>query len=175
MLISISAFLLQVIAGLIGGACLLRMYMQYQRIGFANPVGQLIFAVSDWIVLPLRKIVKPYGRIDLSSLIAAYLIVLIQQILLMLLVGGPLALTPWFALIGLVRLVISGLTGLLFVYVILSWVGQGSPIASVIDRIVSPLLMPIRKVLPTVGGIDFSPFVALVLLQVASIALNYVR
>ena len=93
----------------------------------------------------------------------------------MLLVGGPLEFTPYYALIELLRLVISGLTGLLFIYVILSWVQGDSPMAHVIEKLVVPILAPIRKVIPSVGGIDFSPFVALVILQVANIALNYLR
>jgi hypothetical protein len=56
MLFQIISFLLDVAAGLLGGACLLRLYMQYQRIPFGNPVGRFVFALTDWIVLPLRKV-----------------------------------------------------------------------------------------------------------------------
>src|SRR5688500_6147448 len=57
MLYQIPSFLLDVIVGLLGGACLLRLYMQLQRVPFGNPLGRFLFAVTDWIVLPLRRIV----------------------------------------------------------------------------------------------------------------------
>jgi len=68
----IISFLLDVFAGLLGGACLLRLYMQMQYIGFANPVGRLVFALTDWLVLPLRRVVPAVGRLDTSSLLAAF-------------------------------------------------------------------------------------------------------
>ena len=57
MIVQILQFLLEVACGLVAGACLLRLYMQAQRIPFNNPVGKLVFALSDWLVLPLRKLV----------------------------------------------------------------------------------------------------------------------
>ncbi len=53
MLYQIPSFLLDVIVGLLGGACLLRLYMQYHRVPFGNPLGRFVFAITDWIVLPL--------------------------------------------------------------------------------------------------------------------------
>ena len=61
MLYQIPSFLLDVIVGLLGGACLLRLYMQYHRVPFGNPLGRFVFAITDWIVLPLRRIV-PAGQ-----------------------------------------------------------------------------------------------------------------
>src|SRR6476620_11570405 len=61
MLFKILSLLLDVAAGLLGGACLLRLYMQYQRIPFRNPVGRFVFAMSDWLVLPLRKLLPAVG------------------------------------------------------------------------------------------------------------------
>jgi YggT family protein len=173
----IISFLLDVAAGLLGGACLLRLYMQHQRIPFGNPVGRFVFALSDWIVLPLRKILPAMGRLDTASLVAAYLLELAQFVLLWLFFGGAgaLPLLPIAALFGLVRLVISGLTGLVIVYAIMSWVQADSPIVDVIDRLCAPLLRPWRKLVPLVGGIDLSPLVFLVVLQVAAILLAYLQ
>ena len=78
MLFQILSFLLDVASGLLTGACLLRLYMQLQRVSFANPVGRLVFALSDWLVLPLRKLVPSAGRGDLSCLAAALLLQLVQ-------------------------------------------------------------------------------------------------
>ncbi|HEY8048551.1 MAG TPA: YggT family protein [Ramlibacter sp.] len=173
----IISFLLDVAAGLIGGACLLRLYMQYQRIPFGNPVGRFVFALTDWLVLPLRKVLPAVGKVDTASVLAVYLVELAQFALLWLIAGrgSGLEMLPLLAVFGVVRLVISGLTGLVIVYAILSWVQADSPIAAVIDRLCAPLLRPWRKLVPLVGGIDLSPLVFLVILQVIAIVLAYVQ
>jgi YggT family protein len=173
----IISFLLDVAAGLLGGACLLRMYMQYQRIGFGNPIGRFIFALSDWLVLPLRKVLPAVGKVDTASVVATYLVELAQFAILWLLAGrdGGLEMLPLLAIFGVARLVVSGLTGLVIVYAILSWVQADSPIADVLDRLCAPLLRPWRKLVPLVGGIDLSPLVFLVVLQVIAIVLAYLQ
>jgi YggT family protein len=173
----IISFLLDVAAGLLGGACLLRLYMQQQRISFANPVGRFVFALTDWLILPLRRILPAMRRWDTASLVGVYLIELAQFSLLWLLMGrvGGLELLPVLALFGVLRLAISGLTGLVIVYAILSWVQADSPIVDVIDRLCAPLLRPWRKLIPLVGGIDLSPLAFLVALQVAAIMLAYLQ
>lgn len=177
MLFQILSFLLDVASGLLTGACLLRLYMQLQRVSFANPVGRLVFALSDWLVLPLRKLVPSVGRWDLSCLAAALLLQLVQYLLLWLLVGGGMGLAwlPWMALFGLARVAVSGLMGLLIVYAVLSWVQTRSPISDVITRLCEPLLRPVRRVLPLLGGVDLSPLVVLILLQVVMIVLGHLQ
>jgi YggT family protein len=173
----ILSFLLDVAAGLLGGACLLRLYMQYQRVPFGNPVGRFVFAVTDWLVLPLRRVLPSIRRWDTASLVAAFLVELLQFGLLWLLAGGGggLAALPLLAIFGLLRLVISGLTLLVIVYAVMSWVQADSPIVDVIDRLCAPLLRPWRKLIPLVGGIDLSPLAFLVALQVVSIVLAYLQ
>jgi YggT family protein len=172
MLLQIASFLLDVIAGLLGGACLLRLYMQYQRIGFGNPVGRFVFALTDWLVLPLRKVLPAIRKLDTASLVAAYLILLAQFGILWLLAGRAHGgVVPLLALFGLVRLTISGLIGLVIVYAILSWVRADSPIVDIIDRLVAPVLRPFRRIIPLVGGFDLSPLALLVVLQIAAMVL----
>ena len=168
MIVQILQFLLEVISGLIAGACLLRVYMQAQRIPFNNPVGQLVFALSDWIVMPLRKVITNRSKYDLSSLFAAVVVVLVQYVLLWLLMGagGNPAVVPLLALFGLLRMVLTGLIVILIVYAILSWVQPHSPIAGVLHRLSEPLLRPLRKVIPLLGGVDLSALVAIIVLQV---------
>lgn len=178
MLFQIITFLLDVAVGLLTGLCLLRLYMQAQRIPFSNPVGRLVFALTDWIVLPLRRIVPAAGRWDASSAIAAYLLQLLQYVLLWLMMGsgGSQALwLPWLALCGVARVVLTGCVGIVLVYVILSWVQSNSPMSAVMERLAEPLLRPVRRVVPLVGGIDLSPLVLLVLLQVALMVLAYLQ
>ncbi len=181
MLYQIISLLLEVTTGVLAGACLLRLYMQYQRIPMSarsgNPLGRFVFALTDWLVLPLRRVLPAIGRIDSSSLMAACLLELVQFGLLWLLAGasGGLFAVPILAAFGLLRLIISGFTGLVIVYAVLSWMPTQSVISDVIERLCAPPLKPIRRVLPLVGGIDLSPLVLLVLLQIASIVLGHLQ
>ena len=175
MLYQIPSFLLDVIVGLLGGACLLRLYMQFHRVPFANPLGRFVFAITDWIVLPLRRIVPPIKRWDLASGVAAWALVLAKFLLLWALIGGldRWAILPLVSLIGLLQLTVSGLTALLIVYAVLSWVPNASSmLQDLIARLAEPLVRPLRRFVPVVGGVDLSPLVAIVLLQVGAIILG---
>jgi YggT family protein len=175
MLYQIPSFLLDVIVGLLGGVCLLRLYMQYHRVPFANPLGRFVFAVTDWIVMPLRRIVPSYKRWDLASLIAAWLLVMAKFLLLWLLLGnlGRIAVLPLISLVGLLQLAVSGLTTLLIVYAVLSWVsGANAVLFDLIGRLAEPLVRPFRRFVPLIGGVDLSPLVAIVVLQVIAIILG---
>jgi YggT family protein len=178
MLYEITALLLEVAAGLIAGTCLLRLYMQYQRIPMSvrsgNPFGKFIFALTDWLVLPLRRVIPAMGRWDIASLVGAFLLELLRFALLWLVsgfAGGPLPLLV-YAVFAVVYLALYGLTGIVIVYAVLSWVQTQSPMGDLLERLVMPVLIPIRRVLPLVGGVDLSPLVLLVLLQIAGIVLG---
>lgn len=177
MLFQIVSLLLDVACGLLTGVCLLRLYMQMQRISFSNPVGQMVFALSDWLVIPLRKIVPSVGRWDLSCLIGALLAQLLHYGLLAVIFGvGTGLLFPFIlALFGVLRVAVTGLMGLMGLIIansVLSWVQTRSPISGVIERLCAPILNPLRRVIPLLGGIDFSPLVALLALQVVTIVLG---
>lgn len=177
MLIQIISLLLNIACGLITGACLLRLYMQMQRIPFANPVGQLVFALSDWLVVPLRKIVPAASRVDLSCLLGAYLAQLVQYAILALLagVGSAIVSTMLVAMFGVIYVAVTGMMGLIIVSAILSWVQAHTPVSGVLARLTEPVLRPIRRVVPLLGGIDFSPLIALVVLQVLLIVLSHIQ
>jgi YggT family protein len=174
MLYEIFSLLLSVAAGLLAGACLLRLYMQRQRIGFGNPIGRFVFAVTDWLVLPLRKVLPSLGGWDTASLVGAYLVKLVQVFLLWLVLGAPGGghLLPVAAAFDLLRLVITALTILVIVAAVLSWVRADSPMADIVERLAAPLLRPFRRLIPLVGGLDLSPLAFLVLLQIAGIVLG---
>jgi YggT family protein len=181
MLYQIISLLLDVAIGLVAGACLLRLYMQYQKISMlarsGNPLGKFVFSLTDWIVLPLRRIAPSVGRWDMASLFSIYLLEVLQFLILWAIGGAAagLAQIPLLAVFGVARLVLSAMTGLVIVYAVLSWVQSHSPLTDIIERLAAPPLRPIRKLVPLVGGIDLSPLVLLVLLQVAAIVLGAVQ
>ncbi len=178
MLYQIVSLLLEVAAGLLTGIFLLRLYMQHQRIPMSarsgNPMGPFMFALTDWLVLPLRRVLPAVGRLDTASLVAAFLtqLTLFGAQWLMLGGGAGWISVPVLALFGVVRMTISALTGLVIVYAVLSWVQTQSHLSDLLERLVAPALTPIRRVIPLVGGVDLSPLALLVLLQIAAIVLG---
>lgn len=179
MTVQILQFLLEVVSGLVAGACLLRLYMQLQRVPFSNPIGQLVFALSDWLVLPLRRLIRPGGKFDLSCLLGAALVKLVHYTLLLLLLGGLNAsaamLVPLLTFFGMLSMLLTGAIGILIVYAILSWVQPHAPIAGILARLSDPLLRPLRRVIPLVSGIDLSPLVAIIALQVLQMMLSHLQ
>jgi len=173
----IISLLLDVAAGLVGGACLLRLIMQWQRIPFNNPIGRFIFAVSDWLVLPLRRWLPAVGRLDTASLAGAWLAKLAQFVALWLLSSGhgTLLAVLLLSVMGLAQLVISGLSALILIYAVLSWVQPGSMNMVLIERLCQPWLAPIRRVVPLIGGVDLSSLVLLLLLQIAGMVLGTIQ
>lgn len=167
------SLVLDVLAGLVAGTCLLRLAMQAQRISFHQPLGRFVFAMTDWIVMPLRKVIPPLSRWDVSSLVAAWLIKTLQYVLLWVLMGmqGPWILLPLVSLVGLLQLVISALSALVFIYAFMSWVQPHSPFLHTADRLVQPWLDPVRRVVPLVGGVDLAPLVLILLLQLVGMLL----
>jgi YggT family protein len=149
--------------------------MQYHRVPFGNPLGRFVFAITDWIVLPLRRVIPAVKRWDLASAAAAWLLVMLKFLLLWALMGalGRWAILPLVSLIGLMQLAVSGLTALLIVYAVLSWVPNASSmLQDLIGRLAEPLVRPLRRFIPLVGGVDLSPLAAIVLLQVGAIVLG---
>lgn len=174
----IISMVLDLVVGVIGGVCLLRLYMQQQRIPMSaragNPLGPFLFAVSDWIVLPLRRVLPSLAFLDLASLLAAYALELAQFSLLWLIQGMPhsYGAVAGLAGVGLLRLVISGMTAIVFIYALLSWIQSASPVSDLLDRLVAPLLAPIRRYLPLVGGVDLSPLALLLALQIMGLLIH---
>ncbi|AKD24939.1 YGGT family [Polynucleobacter duraquae] len=181
MLIQIANLLLQVLVSIVAGACLLRCYLQWLAFnlgsGQSRTIGAYVLPLSNWIVIPLRKIVPSLGRFDVASLVAAYVIVLAKTIVLLFLSGASLSGVTWLllALINLIDLTLSGLVGLVFASIILSWVSAGSQIQYLVSLLVEPLLAPIRKVMPNFGALDLSPLMLLLILQVLQIVVSNLR
>jgi YggT family protein len=182
MLMQIVSFLLEVAFGLLAGSCLMRLFMQRLRVPFGNPVGRFVMAVSNWIVLPLRRALPGVLGWDTASAVSALLLAFTHQILFFALAqalgsgyGFNLAALAVLAVFELLRLVLNGIFSLLVVGAVLSWVRVDSPIGDVVDHLSAPLLRPLRRVIPLVGGIDLSPLAAIVLVQIALMVLNGVQ
>lgn len=173
MLYQILTFLLEVVVTLIGGACLLRMYMRWQGLPTANPVGRLVLALTDWLVRPLLRLIPTRGRLEAAGLLAAWVLKLVQYAVLLGLLGlSNWAALPLAALLGVARLAVSVATAVVIIAAVLSWMQNRTVVLAMFERLCAPLLAPVRRHLPLVGGVDLSPLVVVVALQVLGIALG---
>jgi YggT family protein len=145
--------------------------------GQNKTIGSYVLPLSNWIVIPLRKVIPSIGRFDVASFLAAYLLILAKVVVLLWISGVFLPGLSWLiiAFIDLVDLILSGLVGLVFASVILSWVSAGSQIQYLVSLLVNPLIAPIRKALPNFGALDLSPLVLLLILQVFQIVVSNLR
>jgi YggT family protein len=121
--------------------------------------------------------VPAIGRLDTASLVAAFAVLLAKHSLLWLVAGAT---AHWLSLITnsgfeLVSVILSSLMWLMLIYVLMSWMKNASDAAYVLGQLVEPLLRPIRRVLPHMGGVDLSPIAVLLLIQIAEIVLHHLR
>jgi YggT family protein len=178
MLLEIANLLSEIAITIIGGACLLRCYLQYLKFNLSphsgNPIGLYLMPLTNWLVMPLRKLIPSVGRIDSACLLGAYLIVFTKVFLIGLLLGTipPIISLLIGSVLELVGLIFSFLVVLIIANVVLSWVGRGSPTQYMLSEILNPMLAPIKRILPSMGPLDLSPLVLLVLIQIAQIVLS---
>ncbi|MEH6565865.1 MAG: YggT family protein [Halopseudomonas sp.] len=152
---------------------LLRFILQLVRADFYNPLSQFIVRATKPLLMPLRRIIPGYAGVDFASLVLALIIQLVLMAIIIKLMGyalpGILQLLAW-SLVGITALFLKVFFFALIISVILSWVAPGSsnPAALLVNQLCEPVLAPIRKILPSMGGLDLSPifaFIALNLLQ----------
>ena len=169
-------FLLDALLTLVVVAFLLRLLMPLVRADFRNPIGQAVLQFTNPLVMPLRRLLPPAGRLDVASLVALLAVQLAKTAALWLLAGGGLAPLPLViaALRDLASTVLQFYVIALLIYVLLSWIAPGtrSPATDLLARLCEPLLRPVRRVLPPIGGLDLSPLFVLIGLQAVQILLR---
>ncbi len=167
-------FLLDAVVSFFCTLFLLRFMMQAMRISFAGQLGDFVVKLTSWAVKPLRRIIPGSGGYDWASLVAALGIQLLLSLLLFGLAGPSINADPgsitlmalWFAVRSLLRLAVYILIGAMILQAVLSWINPYSPLSAPANQLTRPILDPIRRILPTISGIDLSPLVAILLLQV---------
>jgi YggT family protein len=166
-------FLLDTFLGLFALALLLRFYLQAVRAPARNPLSQFLGALTNFVVVPVRRVVPGLGGYDLSTLLLAWLTELLLVALVLLLKGYQLAPAVGAAVIGIMGLAAVNLLKLflyilmfaVFVQAILSWVGTRSPAMSVLSSLTRPFLIRFQRLIAPVGGVDLSPLFLLVACQ----------
>jgi YggT family protein len=172
------AFILDTLLGLALFVVLARLLLQWTRADFRNPLCQAIVKLTNPLILPLRRVLPPIGKLDTASVVAVVLVAIIR-------VGGQF----WLADLPLmptalvwVRTVVTEIARTLLwtyfyaiaMYALLSMIAPGgySPLQSVLATVCEPVLRPIRRVIPGISGLDLSPLWAGIAIQALLILLR---
>lgn len=168
------SYLVQTLFGLYLLAVVLRFLLQIARADFYNPVCQAIVKITNPALRPLRRIIPGFAGLDISALVLALIIQTTAICLILMLHGyelpNILLLLGW-ALTGILALVLNIYFFTLIAVIILSWVAPQTrnPLAILIFQLVEPVMLPMRRIIPPIGGLDLSPifiFIAINLLRI---------
>ena len=174
----IFGYLIQTLLSLYLLAMLLRFLLQLVRADFYNPICQFLVKITNPLVVPLRKVIPGFAGLDMASLLLAILLQLGGIVALLLINGlglpNILLLLTW-SLLGVIGLLVNIYFFALLAMIILSWVAPGSnhPAIYLLFQITEPVMAPFRKALPPMGGMDFSPILVFILINVIQIALRH--
>lgn len=168
-------FLIKTLSNLYLLLFMLRIVLQRVRADFYNPLSQFVFRATNPLVMPVRRFLPTSARLDVPTLVVLIILETITTGILFGIAGAaaPGGVFAYYVFLRLISLLLWMYIVGIFIYVILSWVGQGAynPIARVLADIVNPPLNVVRRFLPPIGGLDLSPLLVLILLQTAVILL----
>ncbi|RBL84242.1 YggT family protein [Streptomyces cavourensis] len=176
MLGEILRFLLEIAFTLFGAALIARAWMHAIRLHPFNPLARVIYQATNWLVLPLRKIIPAGNKIDWTSIVAAWLAALAYLVLIWMVALGallPAVLLPKFllgALFMAAKWALNLVVWLTLIQAVLSWVNPMAPMMPLLQALTAPLLDPVRRLLPRTS-IDFSPLVLLIVAQIVLMVL----
>ena len=163
-------FLLDAVVSFFCTLFLLRFIMQVMRVSFAGQLGNFVVALTNWAVKPLRRIIPGFRGLDWSSIFVAFAL---QLLFAGIMVGATMGYADgrvptllWYAVRGVLRNAVYIFIGALIFQAVLSWINPYSPFAAPVGQLTRPILDPLRRFIPLISGIDLSPLVAILLLQV---------
>ncbi len=172
-------FIIKTLAQLYLLLLLLRFWLPIMRADFRNPIAQGILRITSPLVIPVRRIVPPIGRLDTSTIMVAYILEFLLVLALLAIRGLSVDTLP-IAITAIFELAILSLNLFFFVIlikIILSWVAPQNynPMTVLLHTMAEPILRPFRRIVPAIGGFDISPIFAIVLLKAAEIVLQSYR
>ena len=149
---------------------LARLLLQLTRADFRNPIAQAIVQLTNPIIVPLRRVLPPIGKVDTASVVAVLLVAGVEVAALAALRGAGLP--DWLSWLDAVALEIAHTLlwtycYAILIYWLLSFIAPGgySPLQSVLTSLCEPVLRPFRRFIPSVAGLDLSPLWATIAIQ----------
>jgi len=175
----IGVLLIDTLFSLYIGAVILRMLLGYVGANFYNPLSQFLVKITNPVLIPLRRFIPSIGKIDTSAVVLALGLTIIKIILLSLVVMGNVNIISIIiaSIIDLIKVIIWIYIISLLVQAIMSWIGSahGNYVTPLIQSLTTPLLRPIRNVIPYISGMDLSPLVAILILNILLIIIEGLR
>ena len=167
-----ATFLIETLFGLYILIIMLRFLLQWARADFYNPVSQFIVKATQPPLAPLRRLIPGFASFDLAAAVFMFAMKFVE----LWLITGLLGLSPQIA--GIAMLSVAELLGLLvnvfifsiLIQVIISWVNPGmhNPVMGLLHSLNEPLLGPARRIIRPISGLDLSPIVVIIFLQLVS-------
>lgn len=163
-------FLINTLVGLYLYVLLLRLLLQLSRADFRNPLARGVLQLTNPLVLALRRVLPPVGRVDTASVVAVVGVMAAKVWVLLALSGmpmPPLLMLTRLLLVDLARLILETYFFAILLYAALSFLSQDgySPAQSLLSALCEPVLRPIRRTIPSVGALDLSPLWAVIAIQ----------
>ena len=171
-------FLLQSVLGLLTLAFLLRFYFQLTKVSFQNQAAQVIVTLTNFAAKPMRRLMaslKNLGvaKLDISTLLLAYITQLVLTLLTLLLKGFPLWVagnTIWLSILSVALIGVISMSLTIFLYAVLiqallSWINPHTPMAPILNNLTGPILRFLRKFIPPAGNVDLNPLIFIITAQ----------
>jgi YggT family protein len=171
-------YIVDTLLGLALLVVMVRLLLQLTRADFRNPLAQAVVRLTNPLIMPLRRVLPPLGKVDTASVVAVLLVATLKVAVLASFSELALALTPlmWVraVLVEIARTLLWTYFYAIVLYALLSLIAPGgySPLQSVLSALCEPVLRPIRRLLPAIAGIDLSPLWAGILIQAILILLH---
>lgn len=145
---------------------LLRFWLPWLRADFRNPLAQGILKLTSPVIIPVRRLVPSFGRLDTATILVAFVVQCLALLLILLILGASAKFST-IALSALVKLVLLSVNLFMFaifIRIVLSWIapGQYNPAIAIITTLTEPLLAPVRRIIPAMGGFDISPIFVII-------------
>ncbi len=152
---------------------LARFHFQWLRVPFRNPVGEFVLATTSWLVMPARRVIPSLAGLDLATLLLAYALQCLAIWIKAAIVGvePALGVLLGIAALDLLRYSLYILVFAILVQVLFSWINPYAPMAPVFNAMTAPFLRPLRRFIPPLGGVDLTPLVLLIVIQIVLIVL----
>ena len=166
-----SVFLIETLFGLCITVLMLRILLQLVRANFFNPICQFIVKVTNPVLLPMRPVLPNWRNLDVPATVFMVLLKCIELIMIFGIVGARIsaAAVVAVALVSLLDFAILTLLAVILIKIVISWIApySDSPINPLLHQLSAPWLAPARRAIPPLSGLDFSPMIVIIGLQLS--------
>jgi YggT family protein len=177
-MVEVAAYLVNTVMSLYLIVVLLRVLLQVARADFYNPICQFVVKATDPLVRPMRRLIPSLAGLDLATLLLALVIQFVTINLLYIILGGifPNALSALvWSLLGIAATIVKIYFFAILASIIFSWIAPASqhPALVLLHQLNEPVMAPVRKILPPMGGLDLSPILVFIMINILDILLDH--